>query len=163
MYVCYKSHTSVEHFGKQLSGSKLVYWTNKKYLRLRVHHYSMWRRLRFMISVLYFQFHKRTSISSSELEFWCMNGVHRVVLMNECRPRRDVWRVFHLFSTSNLLCCVSSKQRFNIIGVHSFLSWYFSFISLPFSAGFFPVMKKFPTDFISITDHGPYFDLYVRK
>lgn len=44
---------------------------------------------------------------------------------DECRPRRNVWSVFHLFLTSHLWCCVNSKQQFNIVGIQSFLSKYF--------------------------------------
>lgn len=46
-------------------------------------------------------------------------------LTDECRPRRNVWSVFHLFLTSHLWCCVKSKQQFNIVGIQSFLSKYF--------------------------------------
>lgn len=46
-------------------------------------------------------------------------------LADECRPRRNVWSVFHLFLTSHLWCCVNSKQQFNIVGIQSFLSKYF--------------------------------------
>lgn len=46
-------------------------------------------------------------------------------LTDECRPRRNVWSVFHLFLTSHLWCCVNSKQQFNIVGIQSFLSKYF--------------------------------------
>ena len=46
-------------------------------------------------------------------------------LTDECRPRRNVWSVFHLFLTSHLWCCANSKQQFNIVGIQSFLSKYF--------------------------------------
>ena len=46
-------------------------------------------------------------------------------LTDECRPRRNVWSVFHLFLTSHLWCYVNSKQQFNIVGIQSFLSKYF--------------------------------------
>ena len=133
MSVCNKSDTSVERFCEQFPVSELIYWTNKKYLWLRVHYNLMWC-LCFMIPVHFLQLQNRTLTSFSE---WS-------VLMNKCRPEREVWRVFQLFLTSRLSWCVNSKQQFNIIGVHSFLNKYFSLIFVFIPLGFFFNNKKCP-------------------
>ena len=61
----------------------------------------------FIFAVHCFQFQNRTQSSFSEL----------CVSMDNYRPRHE--KVFHLFLTSHLSCCVNSKS---IIGIHNFLS-----------------------------------------
>ena len=87
--------------------------------------------------------------------------------MDKCGSWCQVWRVFHLFSNNHLSCYVNIKHRFNIIGVHNFIST-FSFILPLFPMVFFSNNKKFPQQFffkfyrfLPLT--GLYFDPCVKR
>lgn len=74
-------------------------------------------------------------------------------LTDECRPRRNVWSVFHLFLTSHLWCCVNSKQQFNIVGIQSFLSKYFFLHFFLIFIGSFSNIAYFLRQFFSIATY----------